>query len=150
MLGVNLCFAIDTDLGKQPVGFGDCFNDLIGRRVSHDVLDGGQEVLAHDRIMFRLNAQRAVLLSNQLDGRTEGLQVIDVCEVSADRPRQCIGLCSGMLVRLVEERLYFRVSLEHSLVETPCDRFSVRSNGRCDGLNGLHRVFTEHLDRLND
>ena len=144
LLGVDLRLAGDEDIGQEPVGLGPGGGHLLGDGFAQDVLHRDQKVLADDRIMLRTDAQRAVLLRDQLDRRPEGAQVVDVRGIGADRPGERPLLTARMLVCLVEENPDLRVALEHQGVKSRGDRLGVRGHGRGRRLDDLDGVVAEH------
>ena len=120
---------------RQLVSFADGCEDFVGGCISHDLLDGSQQVFADDGILFGLDTQRAVFLSDEFDGRGEGGEVVNMGEIGTDGTGEGFLLAARMLVGLVEKGFDFGVSCKHLLIEDPCDRFRIGGDNWCDFLD---------------
>ncbi len=95
--------------------------------------NGRQQVLADDRVMFRFDLQRDVLLRNELHCIGQRGRIVDVLGIGTDRPGQGPLLGAGLLVRRIEVRLHLRVLAKHARVEMTRQGLAVRLQGG-DGL----------------
>ena len=66
-------------------------------------------------------------------------------EVGTNRTRERLLLSPAVLMCLIEKRFDIGVSLEHPLVEPPCDGLRIGGHGRGNLLDDLNRTFAEHL-----
>ena len=145
LMFVDLCLAADKHLRQKSIRFRPRRDDFVCRRLAQHVLDGGEQMLANNRVVFCLDAERAVLLRDQLDGRPQGAQVVDIGGVGADGARQGPLLAAGMLVRRVEVRLDFRVAGKHQRVESSRDRFGMLGDDRRRRFDDFDRLGGEHV-----
>jgi hypothetical protein len=91
-LGPDRGFAIDQDVGQEPVGLAPGGQDLVGRGVAQHVLDRAQQGRGHERIVLGQDVIADMLLGDALDHRQHDAQVVDVLGVGQHRPGQGLGL----------------------------------------------------------
>jgi hypothetical protein len=102
-------------------------------------------VLADDRVVLGADAHAGVLVGDQGDHRRQHRRVVDVLGVGQHRHRQRHRLLAGLVVRLVEDVLQFRVVAEHALIEIRRQGNAVLLEHRDGGLDqfanaGVHVV----------
>lgn len=131
---VEFFFAFDQDVGELPVGRSPGVVDLGGQRIAQDLAHGFEEVFAHDLVLVRPDVEGCVLGADQLDGRAESAQVVDVLRVRQHGHGQGLGLVAGDLVSGAEDGVQLGMRIEHVLVEGSGDGQAMLLQ---DGHSGL-------------
>jgi hypothetical protein len=144
-----LLFTADQNVGQEAIGFGPGGNDLIGRAGAQNFTNRGQQILAHDGIMFGLDGEGGVFLRDHFHRVSQDLQIVDVRGIGGNRPRQRPLLRAGRLVRRVEEGGDFRIVGEHPLVEVPGQGFAMLGQDWRGGFHNGDGLRAKHAGILN-
>ena len=111
--------------------------------------DGSQQVLADDAVLFRTDADRAVLGGDVLDGAQKHGGVFNVFGVGQNGAGQSLLLMPAFLVRVVERVLQFGVAREHALVEVRDQRNAVFTEHGNGGLDEFNLAGSQHSGGLS-
>mmetsp|Transcript_2949 Transcript_2949/g.8434 ORF Transcript_2949/g.8434 Transcript_2949/m.8434 type:complete len:415 (+) Transcript_2949:578-1822(+) len=148
-LGVELCLQLTKVLGESKHGLAPTLANLWRDSVAHDVPDRLHQVLVHDRVVARLDAEAAVFVSDDLQRPRQLGQVVDGGGVGYD----CVGQRHALQRRLleligrVEEGLCFRAVAEHARVEVVDDLSHLGCDRRCCRLDDRGEGAARHSHR---
>ena len=123
--GIQLGLLGDQCGGEEPVDLVPGGGDLRSDGLTQHLLDGAQQVAAHDQVLRSLDAQGDVLVGDALHHRGE-VRSVRVDQVHGEGHHgggQGLGLLADGLVGPVEDVEQFGVSLEHVRVEHLGDLF---------------------------
>ena len=140
MVVVNLLLAADQDIGEEPVGLAPSRQDLIGRRIAQDILDGAQQRLRDGGIVLRQDLKPDMLLGDPLDRRAENVEPFDVLRIGQDGRGEGLRLRAGLAMVGLVEQVADGLVREHALVHAPGDFQAMGFQGgdgrfdQCDGL----------------
>ncbi|MCY1547345.1 hypothetical protein D9M68_833970 [compost metagenome] len=102
-------------------------------------------MLAHDRIVFRADAQADVLVHDARHDGHEHRGIVDLFCIGRDRAGQRLLLLATCLVALVEDVLELRIVLEHAGIEVPGQGDAMRLEDGSRALDQGADLGTQHL-----
>ena len=141
LLPVEFTLPADKDVGQHPIRLAPGSQNLVGDRATAHFFERGQEMTTHNVILFRLDQEARVLVSDALHGTGQGPQVVDIFGIGCHCTEQRQWLSATALMRQVEHILQLRVMAEHALVEVLGEgrtrRFEQRNGALDDGDGGL-------------
>ena len=137
---VELAFVLDQDVGHQPVHLVPGLGDFWGDGVTKHLDDGGHQVVVHDLVLVRRDAQRDVLVRDAVQHH-HWVRRVGIHQLRGERRhrrRQRLLLRALLLVAAVERvGDELGVGGEHLVVEGLRDRLDVRAYRRERRLDDL-------------
>lgn len=120
---------------QQPVGLVPGCHQRGRGGIAQHLLNGAQQMPAHNRIVCRHNAHGGVFVDNPLQHRCQSGGIVDMGRVGKHRCRQRLLLDAAGLVAQVEQIVQLGVGSKHLVVKQPGDGVAVFAQHRHAGVD---------------